>query len=77
MEKSALPAIALLAAAIICVQNFPVVTGVGWAVIHGAGVLSALGFVPAAIALAVLGRAIGCSNRGVVSHVVAKFAASQ
>src|SRR5688572_1775537 len=54
MKQPALPAIALLAAAIICVQNFPVLTGVSWAVIHGAGVLSALGFVPAAIALAVL-----------------------
>jgi hypothetical protein len=75
MKTPALQAIALLAAAIVCVQNFPVLTGVSWAVIHGAGVRSALGFVPATIALAVLWAGYRVIQSRVTSHVVATFAA--
>jgi hypothetical protein len=53
-ETIALPWIALVASAIVRLQNLPSVTGLGWALIQGAGILSLLPFVPAAIALSVL-----------------------
>jgi hypothetical protein len=54
MKRSPLQLIALAASAIICVQNLPVLTAIGWALLHGAGLLAVLAFAPAAIALAVL-----------------------
>jgi hypothetical protein len=44
----------LTASAIVCAQNVLFLTGFTWALIHGAGIESALAFAPAAIALAVI-----------------------
>lgn len=46
--------IALVASVIICAQNVLSLTGFTWALIHGVGVESALPFVPAGIALALI-----------------------
>ena len=54
MRQSRLLLIALAASAIVCAQNALFLTGFGWALIHGAGIESALAFAPAAIALTVI-----------------------
>ena len=54
MRRSACLLIALAATAIVCLQNLPSLAAFVWPFIHGAGILSVLAFLPAAIALAVL-----------------------
>jgi len=60
--------IALVASALICLQNIPVLVGFGWALIHGAGVMALLAFVPAAIALAVFWAGYHVMKRTVSSR---------
>jgi hypothetical protein len=54
VRRSGLLLIALVASAIVCAQNVLSLTGFGWALIHGAGIESALAFAPAAVGLALV-----------------------
>jgi hypothetical protein len=54
MRRSAPFLIALVASAIVCAQNVLSLLGFTWALIHGAGIESAVAFAPAGIALAVI-----------------------
>jgi hypothetical protein len=69
----ALPLIALVASALICVQNLPFLTAFTWALIHGAGLESLFAFLPAAIALAVLWVGYRLMKSKVRKHLTPTF----
>lgn len=62
MKPFSAAVIAIVASALICVQNLPYVTAFTWALIHGVGLGSVLAFVPAGTALVVLWVGYGLTN---------------
>jgi hypothetical protein len=75
MRRSGLLLIALVASAIVCAQNVLSLTGFTWALIHGAGIESALAFAPAAIALALIWAGYGFIKKNGSSRATPWFAA--
>jgi len=67
--------IALIASVIVCAQNVLSLTGFTWALIHGAGVESALAFAPAAIGLALIWSGCFFITKKVSNRATPMFAA--
>jgi hypothetical protein len=75
MKSRSAPLVALLATAVICVQNAGSGLAFGWALIHGAGRAAVVAFWPVGIGLALLWGAFRYLNRSNHRHASVIFTA--